>query len=41
MKSLILGSGSVYRRQLLERLGIPFEVCSPDVDERGVDLPPM
>lgn len=30
---VILASGSVYRRQLLERLGIDFEVISPDVDE--------
>ncbi len=32
-RRLILGSSSVYRRQLLERLGIPFEVMSPDIDE--------
>jgi len=32
-RRLILGSSSVYRRQLLERLGIPFEVISPDIDE--------
>ncbi len=32
-RRLILGSSSVYRRQLLERLGIPFEVASPDIDE--------
>jgi septum formation protein len=30
---LILGSGSPYRRELLERLRIPFEVAVPDVDE--------
>jgi len=30
---LILASTSVYRRQLLERLRIPFEVISPQVDE--------
>ena len=30
---LILGSTSVYRRQLLERLRIPFTVESPGVDE--------
>jgi septum formation protein len=30
---LILGSTSVYRRELLERLRIPFEVVSPKVDE--------
>lgn len=32
--TLILGSTSRYRRELLERLGLPFEVRSPDtVDE--------
>ncbi len=30
---LILASTSVYRRELLERLGIPFTVISPQVDE--------
>jgi len=30
---LILASTSVYRRELLERLRIPFEVVSPNVDE--------
>jgi septum formation protein len=32
-QQLILGSSSRYRRELLERLRLPFEVCSPDVDE--------
>jgi septum formation protein len=32
-KKLILASTSVYRRELLERLRIPFEVISPKVDE--------
>ena len=32
-KKLILASTSVYRRELLNRLGIPFEVISPQVDE--------
>ena len=31
--TLILGSTSRYRRELLQRLRIPFEVRSPDVDE--------
>jgi len=31
--TLILASTSVYRRELLERLGIPFAVISPQVDE--------
>ena len=32
-RQLILGSTSRYRRELLERLNIPFQVASPDVDE--------
>jgi len=32
-QQLVLGSGSIYRRELLQRLQIPFEVCSPDIDE--------
>lgn len=30
---LILASGSAYRRELLERLGIPFRSLSPEIDE--------
>lgn len=30
---LILASSSIYRRELLERLQLPFTVVSPDVDE--------
>jgi septum formation protein len=30
---LVLASTSPYRRELLQRLGLPFEVASPDVDE--------
>ena len=30
---LILGSTSRYRRELLQRLQVPFDVVSPDVDE--------
>ena len=32
-RSLVLGSTSRYRRELLERLRIPFAVSAPDVDE--------
>jgi septum formation protein len=32
-RRLVLASGSAYRKALLERLGLPFEVFSPDVDE--------
>lgn len=31
--ALVLGSTSRYRRELLERLRVPFEVAAPDVDE--------
>lgn len=30
---LILGSSSIYRKELLERLSLPFDVASPDIDE--------
>jgi septum formation protein len=32
-KTLVLGSTSKYRRALMERLGLPFVVIAPDVDE--------
>ena len=32
-RSVVLGSTSPYRRELLERLRIPFEVTAPEVDE--------
>jgi len=32
-RPLILASTSRYRRELLERLRLPFDVCSPEVDE--------
>jgi septum formation protein len=35
-RQLILASTSVYRRQLLERLRIPFSVISPEVDESAL-----
>lgn len=30
---LVLGSSSVFRKQLLEKLQIEFDICSPDIDE--------
>jgi septum formation protein len=33
---LILASTSPYRRQLLERLGVPFRCVAPAVDERAI-----
>jgi septum formation protein len=35
-RQLILGSTSAYRRELLARLHIPFEVVAPDVDETAL-----
>ena len=32
-QSLVLASTSVYRRELLERLQIPFSIAAPEVDE--------
>jgi len=32
-RALVLGSTSRYRRELLLRLGLPFEVAAPEVDE--------
>lgn len=34
--TLVLGSTSRYRRELLARLGLPFEVAAPAVDESAV-----
>jgi septum formation protein len=36
-RRLVLASGSRYRKALLERLGLPFDVFSPDVDESPLD----
>lgn len=33
---LILASGSAYRKELLSRLRLPFEVVSPDIDETAL-----
>jgi septum formation protein len=33
MRRLVLASGSPYRKALLQRLGLPFEVLSPQCDE--------
>ena len=30
---IVLASTSIYRRELLERLLIPFQICSPEIDE--------
>jgi 7-methyl-GTP pyrophosphatase len=35
-KRIVLASASTYRRELLERLGLPFECASPQVDESEI-----
>ncbi len=35
-RPLVLASGSRYRRELLERLGHPFEVAAADIDETAL-----
>ena len=35
-RRLILASGSAYRKELLQRLRLPFEVMSPDIDESSL-----
>ncbi len=34
---LVLASGSIYRRDMLKRLGIPFSVISADIDESPLE----
>ncbi len=38
--TLILASSSPYRRELLQRLQIPFSVDEPDIDESAIDNEP-
>ena len=35
-RQLVLASGSRYRRELLSRLGLAFETCTPGVDEHAL-----
>ncbi len=36
MHDLVLGSSSKYRRDLLARLGVPFDIAAPRIDEEAV-----
>jgi septum formation protein len=36
-RALVLASGSAYRKALLQRLGMPFQTFSPDIDESPLD----
>jgi septum formation protein len=38
--SIVLASSSRYRRELLQRLGLPFESFAPEVDERPLPAEP-
>ena len=38
--SIVLASSSRYRRELLQRLGLPFESWSPEVDESALPAEP-
>jgi septum formation protein len=38
---IVLASSSPYRRTLLSRLRLPFETCSPDIDERRLADEPV
>lgn len=40
MPALLLASSSPYRRQLLQRLRLPFSCASPDIDEQRHDQEP-
>lgn len=39
VNQLILASGSIFRRQLLENAGVKFEVVRAELDERAVEAP--
>lgn len=41
VQKLVLASSSRYRRALLERLGLKFTACSPDVDESRFEHEPI
>jgi septum formation protein len=35
-RKLILGSSSKWRRRVMMKLGVPFDVISPDIDEKSI-----
>ncbi len=35
--TLVLASSSSYRRELLERLGLPFSIVAPEIEEAPLD----
>jgi septum formation protein len=41
MPTLVLASTSIYRRQLLARLGVPFSVAAPACDEEALKDPSL
>jgi septum formation protein len=38
-RKLILGSSSIWRRRVMMKLGAPFDVISPDIDEKAIRHP--
>ncbi len=36
-QKIVLGSSSIYRKELLQRLQIPFETMNPEIDETPLD----
>ncbi len=41
MLTIVLASSSPYRRELLSRFKLPFDVFSPDIDERPEEVTDM
>jgi septum formation protein len=41
MQKLVLASSSIYRRELLGRLGVAFESCAPECDEEAMKQPAL
>ncbi|KXF81699.1 Maf family protein [Enterovibrio coralii] len=36
-QTVVLASGSKYRQSLLQKLDLPFETCSPNIDESAIE----
>ncbi len=37
MKTLVLGSTSIFRKSILEKLNLPFECAKPNIDESALE----
>jgi septum formation protein len=38
-RKIVLGSSSKWRRRVMMKLGVPFDVISPDIDEKAIRRP--